>query len=66
MSDDLPTPPLPDATAITRVVAGSCTPFGSAPPRNFVVSAARSSGVITSKYSVTDATLGNVPTCFAT
>ena len=48
-SDDLPTPPLPDATAITRVVAGSCTPFGSAPPRSLVVSAARSSGVITSK-----------------
>ena len=54
-SDDLPTPPLPLATAITRQSAGSrITPSRSgAPPRSFCVSACRSSGVITSKESST-------------
>ena len=46
--------------------AGSWTPRGSAPPRSFVVSAARSSGVITSNESVTEATPGSPPTCSAT
>jgi len=35
---DLPTPPFPEATASTRVVAGSWTPRTSAPPRSCVVS----------------------------
>ena len=48
VSDDLPTPPLPEATASTRVFGESRMPFDSTPPRSFVVSAARSSGDITS------------------
>src|SRR5437868_9092932 len=66
VSVDLPTPPLPDATAMMRVVAGSWTPRVSAPPRSLVVSAARSSGVITSNRSSTDATPGSEPTCVET
>ena len=49
VSDDLPTPPLPDAIAITRVAGESCMPRCSTPPRRRVVNAARSSGLITSK-----------------
>ena len=46
VSDDFPTPPLPEATAITRVVGSSWIALSSAgrPPRSFVVSAERSSG----------------------
>ena len=46
VSDDLPTPPLPDATAITRVVGSSWIALSASgrPPRSFVVSAARSVG----------------------
>ncbi len=65
-SDDLPTPPLPEATASTRVFGESRMPFVSAPPRSFSVRAARSSGDITSKCSATCDTPGNVPTCSAT
>ena len=56
MSDDLPTPPLPEATAITRVRGSSWIDRSSAgrPPRSFVVSAERSSGLITSNSSRTD------------
>ena len=51
VSDDLPTPPLPDATAITRQSRGSRITLSRsvAPPRSFVVSVWRSSGVITPK-----------------
>jgi hypothetical protein len=57
-SEDLPTPPLPLATASTRQSLGSrITPSRSgAPPRSFCVSACRSSGVITSKESSTPVT----------
>ena len=65
-SEDLPTPPLPEATASTRVLGESRIPFVSTPPRSFVVSAARSSGDITSNWSVTCDTSGSVPTCSAT
>ncbi len=60
-SDDLPTPPLPLATASTRQSAGRrITPSRSgAPPRSFCVSACRSSGVITSKESSTPVTPGD-------
>src|SRR3954447_9879510 len=63
---DLPTPPFPEATARTRVVAGNWTPRTSAPPRSCVVSAARSSGDMTSNASVTDVTPGSVATCSCT
>jgi len=51
--EDLPTPPLPDATAITRVVGSSWIDLSATgrPPRSFSVSVVRSSGVITSKSS---------------
>ena len=53
MSEDLPTPPLPEAMAITRQSRGSLIVLSrcGAPPRSFVVSACRSSGVITAKES---------------
>src|SRR5215471_11095037 len=68
VSDDLPTPPLPEATAITRVVGSSWIALSSSgrPPRSFEVSAARSSGVITSKSSRTEPTPARPPTSFAT
>ena len=58
VSVDLPTPPLPLHTASTRVEASSERPFerSSRPPRSFVVSAWRSSGVITSKRERTRST----------
>ena len=40
MSDDLPTPPLPDATAITRVRGRERIALSAAPPRSCVESAA--------------------------
>src|SRR6266508_4143257 len=57
-SVDLPTPPLPLQTASTRVDASSERPFDRScmPPRRFVVSACRSSAVITSKPSATRST----------
>ena len=68
VSDDLPTPPLPLATAITRVLFETRIPFvrSSTPPRSFVVSACFSSGLITSKASETDATPGTAPTSSCT
>ena len=68
MIDDLPTPPLPEATAITRVVGSSWIVLSSAglPPRSFVVSAMRSSGLITSNSSFTDVTPATAPTSRAT
>src|SRR5919202_2319751 len=58
VSDDLPTPPLPLATAITRVERSSEMPCvrSVTPPRSFVVSAAFSSGDMTSNSSATRAT----------
>src|SRR5215210_103489 len=51
VSVDLPTPPFPDATAITRVARSSEMPFvrSFTPPRSRAVSAAFSSGLMTSK-----------------
>ena len=67
VSVDLPTPPLPEQTAITRVRASSeSSPRGSTPPRSFVVSTLRSSGVITSKWSCTVSTPSSPPTCWRT
>src|SRR6266542_1616472 len=67
-SDDLPTPPFPETTAITRVAGSSWIVLSSAgrPPRSFVVNSARSSGVMTSKSSRTDETPWRPPTSFAT
>ena len=61
VSEDLPTPPLPLATAITRVARSSEIPFvrSVTPPRSFVESAAFSSGDITSKSSATRVDAGN-------
>ena len=58
VSDDLPTPPLPLATAITRVRGSSAIDFSGLPPRSFVVSTAFSSGLITSNRSSTRSTFG--------
>ena len=68
VSVDFPTPPLPDATAITRVVGSSWIVPVSAllPPRSRVVSAERSSGLMTSKSSATDVTPSTMPTSRAT
>ena len=66
VSDDLPTPPFPLAIAITRVRGSSEIDFSGRPPRSLVVSAAFSSGVITSKRSSTRCTPGTEPTCSAT
>src|SRR5438034_269561 len=62
--DDFPTPPLPETTATTRVAGSSWIAPSSAdtPPRSLCVSAARSSGDITSNASRTDATPGRPPT----
>src|SRR5256714_3560852 len=61
---DLPTPPLPLAIASTRVDASSEIPLvrSVTPPRSLVVSACRSSGVITSKGGETRSTPGTAPT----
>src|SRR5581483_8159577 len=68
VSVDFPTPPLPDATAMTRVLGSSWIALSSRgrPPRSFVVSALRSSGVITSKARRTEATPGSEPTSRST
>ena len=66
VSDDLPTPPLPLAIAITRVRGSSEIDFSGRPPRSFVVSADFSSGVITPKRSSTRSTPGTLATCSAT
>ena len=60
VSVDLPTPPLPLQTARTRVDASRERPFDRSctPPRNLVVSAWRSSAVITSKPRATRSTPG--------
>ena len=67
-SVDLPTPPLPLATASTRVEASTEMPFERpvTPPRSRCVSAARSSGLMTSNSSETDSTPGSGSTCSRT
>ena len=65
VSDDLPTPPLPEATAITRV-DGSSDSLRSSPagaPDSRCRSAVRCSGVITSNATATDSTPSTAPTC---
>src|SRR6266567_4027551 len=65
VTDDLPTPPLPLATAYTRVsedgwANGIC---GSGrPPRSCVCSARRCSSLITSSWTRTEDTPGSLPT----
>src|SRR6266568_3220480 len=69
VTDDLPTPPLPLATAYTRVsedgwANGIC---GSAcPPRSWVCSARRCSSLITSSWTRTEDTPGSLPTAAVT
>src|SRR6266508_2668946 len=67
-SVDLPTPPLPLQTASTRVDASSERPFDRSciPPRSLVVSAWRSSAVITSNPSATRSTPGTSRMTFVT
>src|SRR4051794_470469 len=61
---DLPTPPLPEHTASTRVEASSERPWVRplTEPRSFSVSACRSSALMTSKPSVTSWTPSSVAT----
>ena len=67
-SVDLPTPPLPLAIARTRVEAPTEIPFERSVtlPRSFWVSAARSSGLMTSNSSETDSTPGSGSRCSLT
>ena len=61
VSDDLPTPPLPLAIASTRVERSMAMPFerSATPPLSFVVSAAFSSGDMTSKATAVRANAGD-------
>ena len=69
VTDDLPTPPLPLATAYTRVsedgwangISGS-----GRPPRSCVCSACRCSSLITSSWTRTADTPGSLPTAAVT
>ncbi len=69
VTDDLPTPPLPLATAYTRVsedgwangISGSARP-----PRSCVCSARRCSSLITSSWTRTEDTPGSLPTAAVT
>src|SRR6185437_1359477 len=69
VTDDLPTPPLPLATAYTRVsevgwANGIC---GSGrPPRSLVCRARRCSSLITSSWTRTEDTPGSLPTAAVT
>ncbi|CAB4774047.1 unannotated protein [freshwater metagenome] len=60
MTDDLPTPPLPDAIASTRVLAGTAVSeaFSLAFQRALVMTALRSSGVISPQSIFTLVTPG--------
>ena len=62
--DDFPTPPLPEATARTRVLGSSSIErsLSGRPPRSLALSAARSSGVMTSNPSRTAETPSTAPT----
>ena len=64
MIDDLPTPPLPLPTAITRVVAGTSVAGADCDARSraFCMSAERSSWVISSYSTVTSPTPGSPAT----
>ena len=69
VTDDLPTPPLPLATAYTRVseVGWANGISGSArPPRSLVCSARRCSSLITSSWTRTEDTPGSLPTAAVT
>ena len=59
MTEDLPTPPLPDATAYTRVsdpALAKGTSRSATPPRSFVFSSVRCSSLITPSVTVTPVT----------
>ena len=67
VSDDLPTPPLPDATSMTRVPGSTEIDFPSPLaagrlPRSSPVSSARSSAVMCVKRTATERTPSRVPT----
>ena len=59
MTDDLPTPPLPEATAYTRVsepARANGTSRSATPPRSMVFSSPRCSSLITPRVTVTPVT----------
>src|SRR5690348_16721300 len=69
VTDDLPTPPLPLATAYTRVseVGWANGITGSdLPPRSLVCSARRCSSLMTSSWTRTEETPGSLPTAVVT
>ena len=69
VTDDLPTPPLPLATATTRVSEpgwAKVISFGACPPRSVCCSPARCSVVITPSFTATDETPGTAETAAVT
>src|ERR671916_3065082 len=70
VTDDLPTPPLPEATAYTRVSepgwANGMTGSGASVPRTVLRSSARCSSFITSSPTWTDVTPGTADTAWVT
>src|SRR3954447_14573857 len=69
VTDDLPTPPLPDATQYTRVSepgwANGITASG-VPPRRFLRMSARCSALMTSSSTLTEVTPGTRETASVT
>src|SRR5437764_11354478 len=70
VTDDLPTPPLPEATAYTRVSepgwANGMTGSAASVPRTVLRSAARCSSLITSRTTWTEVTPGTADTAVVT
>src|ERR687884_762523 len=70
VTDDLPTPPLPDATAYTRVSepgwANGITGSGASVPRTVRRSSARCSSLMTSSPTCTEVTPGTADTAWVT
>src|SRR3712207_6837730 len=70
VTDDLPTPPLPEATAYTRVSepgwAKGMTDSAESEPRTVRRSSARCSSLITSRTTDTDVTPGTADTAWVT
>ena len=67
MTDDLPTPPLPDATAYTRVrepARANGTSRSATPPRSIVFSSARCSSLMTPSVTVTPVTPSTAASAF--
>src|SRR3712207_2621201 len=70
VTDDLPTPPLPEATAYTRVSepgwANGITGSGASVPRTVRRSSARCSSLITSRPTCTEVRPGTADTAWVT